>query len=73
MKKWNSFLTQSVTIKHRQHKSTPAQQIPRGGALVFWGGFHPCEKTFKTHPKHIISKYENTPYLHVFCMFLHFL
>ena len=25
----NSFPTQNVTIKLRQHKSTPAQQIPR--------------------------------------------
>ena len=31
------------------------------GALVFPGGYHPRKGTFKTHPKHVFSKNENTP------------
>ena len=31
------------------------------GAPLFRGGYHPRKRTFKTHPKHLFSKCENTP------------
>ena len=32
-----------------------------GGELVFQAGYHPRKRTFKTHPKHVFSRYENRP------------
>ena len=43
-----------------------------GERLVFWGGYHPHKKTFKTHPEHVFSKYEKynlISFLHVFLNF----
>ena len=40
-----------------------------GGPLVFQAGYHSCKTTFKTHPKHILFRYENRPkyaFLHAF-------
>ena len=37
-----------------------------GGPLVFQAGYHSCKTTFKTHPKHILFRYENRPYIRVF-------
>ena len=32
-----------------------------GGALVFQAGYRPRKRTFKTHPKHALFRYENRP------------
>ena len=32
-----------------------------GGPLVFQAGYHPCKRTFKTHPKHVFFRYESRP------------
>ena len=41
-----------------------------GGALVIQVGYHPRKRTFKTHPKHIFFRYENSypkyTFLHAF-------
>ena len=43
--------------------------LPRG-ALVIQVGYHPRKRTFKTHPKHIFFRYENSypkyTFLHAF-------
>ena len=35
------------------------QQV--GGTLVRQAGYHPRKRTFKTHPKHVLFRYENRP------------
>ena len=43
--------------------------LPGGGPLVFQAGYHSCKKTFKTHPKHILSGMKIDPkyaFLHAF-------
>ena len=47
----------------------PSLVIPRG-PLVFQAGYHPHKRTFKAHPKHAFSRYENRPYIHVFACFV---
>ena len=44
--------------------------LARGGGLVFQAGYHSRKRTFKTHPMHVFSRYENRPYLHAFAWFL---
>ena len=42
-----------------------------GNTLVFQAGYHTCKRTFKTHPKHVFSRYERTLNTH-FCMLFFF-
>ena len=37
-----------------------------GGTLVYQAGYYPRKRTFKKHPKHVFSRYENRPYKYVF-------
>ena len=39
-----------------------------GGPLVFQARYHPRKRTFKTHPKHVFFRYENTTLNTCFCL-----
>ena len=46
-----------------------APKVHAGGrALVFQAGYHPRKRTFKTHPKHVFYRYENSTLNTRFCL-----
>ena len=62
---WCSRLTYMETVDWIHVASWWASRqgwtyLPRR-SLVFQAGYHPCKRTFKTHPKHIFFWYENRP------------
>ena len=65
----NSMVCTSAFVKVTLYSAYIYGKGTPGGPLVFQAWYHPCKRTFKTHPKHVFSGMKIDPkyvFLHVF-------